>query len=142
MKILMVEDNQTLCEMMAMFFKKEKWEAGYAQDGVKAVEMFKKDPTGWDIVLLDLNLPKMDGMQVAADGKLSLECPAHRLGSHAVQPRGGAQNSAAHSTCNLACLCSPDRPSPLIPASPRSPSSFHRATIMICSGGSPIRCAA
>ena len=33
----MVEDNQTLCEMMAMFFKKEKWEAGYAQDGVKAV---------------------------------------------------------------------------------------------------------
>ena len=55
MKILMVEDNQTLCEMMAMFFKKEKWEAGYAQDGVKAVEMFKKDPTGWDIVLLDLN---------------------------------------------------------------------------------------
>ena len=67
MKILMVEDNQTLCEMMAMFFKKEKWEAGYAQDGVKAVEMFKKDPTGWDIVLLDLNLPKMDGMQVAAE---------------------------------------------------------------------------
>ena len=52
---------------MAMFFKKEKWEAGYAQDGVKAVEMFKKDPTGWDIVLLDLNLPKMDGMQVAAE---------------------------------------------------------------------------
>lgn len=67
MKILMVEDNQTLCEMMAMFFKKEKWEASYAQDGVKAVEMFKKDPTGWDIVLLDLNLPKMDGMQVAAE---------------------------------------------------------------------------
>lgn len=67
MKILMVEDNQTLCEMMAMFFKKEKWEAGYAQEGVKAVEMFKKDPTGWDIVLLDLNLPKMDGMQVAAE---------------------------------------------------------------------------
>ncbi|MDF9445908.1 response regulator, partial [Limosilactobacillus mucosae] len=67
MKILMVEDNQTLCEMMAMFFKKEKWEADYAQDGVKAVEMFKKDPTGWDIVLLDLNLPKMDGMQVAAE---------------------------------------------------------------------------
>ena len=67
MKILMVEDNQTLCEMMAMFFKREKWEAGYAQDGIKAVEMFKKDPTGWDIVLLDLNLPKMDGMQVAAE---------------------------------------------------------------------------
>lgn len=63
----MVEDNQTLCEMMAMFFKREKWEAGYAQDGIKAVEMFKKDPTGWDIVLLDLNLPKMDGMQVAAE---------------------------------------------------------------------------
>lgn len=67
MKILMIEDNQSVCEMMGMFFKKEKWEAEFAYDGESAVEVYEKDHETIDIVLLDLNLPKKDGMQVAAD---------------------------------------------------------------------------
>ncbi|WP_019206089.1 response regulator transcription factor [Limosilactobacillus ingluviei] len=67
MKILMIEDNQSVCEMMGMFFKKEKWEAEFAYDGEAAVEVYEKDHETIDIVLLDLNLPKKDGMQVAAD---------------------------------------------------------------------------
>ena len=67
MIILMIEDNQSVCEMMGMFFKKEKWEAEFAYDGEAAVEVYEKDHETIDIVLLDLNLPKKDGMQVAAD---------------------------------------------------------------------------
>lgn len=67
MKILMIEDNQSVCEMMGMFFKKEKWEAEFTYDGEAAVEVYEKDHETIDIVLLDLNLPKKDGMQVAAD---------------------------------------------------------------------------
>lgn len=67
MKLLMVEDNKSVCEMMAMFFKKEAWDAEFAYDGEQAVETFKEDADSWDIVTLDLNLPKMDGMQVAAE---------------------------------------------------------------------------
>lgn len=67
MKILMIEDNQSVCEMMGMFFKKEKWEAEFAYDGEAAVEVYEKGHETIDIVLLDLNLPKKDGMQVAAD---------------------------------------------------------------------------
>lgn len=67
MKILMIEDNQSVCEMMGMFFKKEKWDAEFAYDGEAAVEVYEKDHETIDIVLLDLNLPKKDGMQVAAD---------------------------------------------------------------------------
>ena len=63
----MIEDNQSVCEMMGMFFKKEKWEAEFAYDGEAAVEVYEKDHETIDIVLLDLNLPKKDGMQVAAD---------------------------------------------------------------------------
>ena len=65
--ILMVEDNHSVCEMMAMFFKKEKWTAEFVYDGITAVDKFQEDPQKWDLVLLDLNLPKKDGMQVAAD---------------------------------------------------------------------------
>ena len=67
MNILMVEDNHSVCEMMAMFFKKEKWTAEFVYDGITAVDKFQEDPQKWDLVLLDLNLPKKDGMQVAAD---------------------------------------------------------------------------
>lgn len=67
MEILMIEDNHSVCEMMAMFFKKEKWQYEFAYDGVEAEEKFNADPHKWDIILLDLNLPKKDGMQVAAD---------------------------------------------------------------------------
>lgn len=67
MNILMIEDNHSVCEMMAMFFKKEKWDYEFAYDGIEAEEKFNSDPNKWDIILLDLNLPKKDGMQVAAD---------------------------------------------------------------------------
>lgn len=67
MQILMVEDNRSVCEMMAMFFKKEKWTFEFAYDGVEAVEKFRDNYEKWDLVLLDLNLPKKDGMQVASD---------------------------------------------------------------------------
>lgn len=67
MQILMVEDNHSVCEMMAMFLKKEKWTFEFAYDGEEAVEKFRENHDQWDLVLLDLNLPKKDGMQVAAD---------------------------------------------------------------------------
>lgn len=67
MKILMIEDNKSVCEMMSMFFEKENWDATYAYDGKEAIEKFKVDPDSWDMITLDLNLPKMDGMQVNAE---------------------------------------------------------------------------
>ncbi|HIX01713.1 MAG TPA: response regulator transcription factor [Candidatus Ligilactobacillus excrementigallinarum] len=76
MKILMVEDNKSVCEMMSMFFEKENWDATYAYDGEEALEKFKEDPEGWDMITLDLNLPKMDGMQVNAEiRKISTTVP-------------------------------------------------------------------
>ena len=42
MKLLMVEDNTSVSEMMGMFFKKENWDAHYAYDGNDAVTMFNE----------------------------------------------------------------------------------------------------
>lgn len=65
MKILMIEDNESVAQMMGMFFKKEQWEVVNAYDGEAGLAAFEADPTSFDIITLDLNLPKMDGMQVA-----------------------------------------------------------------------------
>ncbi|KRK39054.1 two-component response regulator [Loigolactobacillus bifermentans DSM 20003] len=65
LKILMIEDNKSVSEMMNMFFTKEKWEAVFAYDGQEALEIFNATPDAFDIITLDLNLPGLDGMQVA-----------------------------------------------------------------------------
>lgn len=65
MKILMIEDNKSVSEMMNMFFQKENWEASFAYDGNDALKIFNSDVEGWDIITLDLNLPGIDGMEVA-----------------------------------------------------------------------------
>ncbi|WP_010579773.1 response regulator transcription factor [Liquorilactobacillus vini] len=67
MKLLMIEDNKSVAEMMSMFFQKEHWNVVYAYDGIEAMEKFKADPNGWDMITLDLNLPGKDGMQVNAE---------------------------------------------------------------------------
>lgn len=67
MKLLMVEDNKSVAEMMSMFFQKEKWNVVYAYDGIEAMEKFKEDPASWDMITLDLNLPGKDGMEVNAE---------------------------------------------------------------------------
>lgn len=62
MKLLMIEDNKLVFEMMAMFFKKEKWDVYFVYDGNEVVEMFNEDVDGWDMVMFDLNLLGKDGM--------------------------------------------------------------------------------
>ncbi|WP_125712910.1 response regulator transcription factor [Companilactobacillus kedongensis] len=67
MKILMIEDNKSVSEMMSMFFQKENWDASFAYDGNEAVDMFNESADEWDMITLDLNLPGKDGMEVAKE---------------------------------------------------------------------------
>ena len=57
MKLLMIEDNTSVAEMMAMFFQKEKWEVVNAYDGEEGLAKFKEAPDSFDIITLDLNRP-------------------------------------------------------------------------------------
>ena len=67
MKIIMIEDNPAVCEMMEMFFQKEQWDSTFIQDGKEGLEKFLENKEQWDLVILDLNLPSMDGMQICRE---------------------------------------------------------------------------
>ena len=67
LRILMVEDYSSVAEMMGMLFKKEWFQQDIAVDGVEAVDMFKENADKYDLITLDLNLPKKDGIQVAKE---------------------------------------------------------------------------
>lgn len=76
MRILMIEDNESVCEMMSMFFENEEFDAVFAHDGLEGYEIYEKSPENWDIVILDLNLPTMDGIQICRNiRKISKETP-------------------------------------------------------------------
>ena len=69
MKIMMVENNQIVIEMMDLFFEKENWEVKYENNGRAALETLKRDANTFDIVTLELDLPDMDGIQLAQNIK-------------------------------------------------------------------------
>ncbi len=61
-KILIVDDDAHIAELISLYLIKECFETEVAEDGEKALEKLK--PFGPDLVLLDLMLPGMDGYQV------------------------------------------------------------------------------
>ncbi len=64
-KILVVDDDTNICELLKIYFEKEGYEVIVANDGAEAVSTFKlKEP---DLVLLDIMLPKKDGWQVCRE---------------------------------------------------------------------------
>ena len=64
-KILVIDDDVTVCETLKNYFEKEGYEVKTVNDGVLGVDSFKLyNP---DIVLLDIILSKKDGWQVCRE---------------------------------------------------------------------------
>jgi DNA-binding response OmpR family regulator len=62
-RILLIEDEAVLRELVAQFLRAEGHEVVEAEDGVRGVERFSTSGT-IDLVLLDLNLPLLPGVEV------------------------------------------------------------------------------
>ena len=72
-KILVVEDDHNISDLIRMYLDKEGFEVHAAFDGGKAVELFRSiEP---DMVLLDIMLPVMDGWSVCAKIRESSRTP-------------------------------------------------------------------
>jgi DNA-binding response OmpR family regulator len=61
-KILLVEDEKHLAKGLSFNLKKEGYKVTLAEDGVAAIDCMGKDE--FDMMILDLMLPKMGGMEV------------------------------------------------------------------------------
>ncbi|MEO5921396.1 MAG: MtrAB system response regulator MtrA [Pseudolysinimonas sp.] len=63
-RILVVDDDTAISEMIGIVLKAEGFEPQFAGDGAEAIELFRVMRP--DLVLLDLMLPGIDGIQVCA----------------------------------------------------------------------------
>ena len=61
-KVLIVEDDGNIAELLHLYLEKEGFETKVAKDGGKGVEYFRSFQP--DLVLLDIMLPQLSGMEV------------------------------------------------------------------------------
>ena len=72
-KILVVDDDLNICELLKLYLENEGYTAFVANDGQAAVDTFAaKNP---ELVLLDIMLPKMDGWQVCREIRKTSSVP-------------------------------------------------------------------
>ena len=73
MKILIVDDEKNLREVLASELSADGDEVDTAADGIAALEFLEK--AEYDVVLLDLNMPRMGGIDVLKKMR-ALDMPA------------------------------------------------------------------
>ena len=62
MRLLVVEDERALCESIAKGLRLDGYEVDTAFDGEEAMDIISTD--SYDLIILDLNLPGMDGLDI------------------------------------------------------------------------------
>src|SRR3989338_9271631 len=63
-KLLLVEDEILIREMYELILKKRGYQLETADDGEQALEMLNNKPQEYSLILLDIMLPKLDGISV------------------------------------------------------------------------------
>lgn len=72
-KILIVDDDQNICELLRLYVEKDGYEVIVANDGATALEaVAEHNPK---LILLDIMLPKLDGWQVCREIRKTSDTP-------------------------------------------------------------------
>ena len=72
-KILVVDDDKNICELLRLYIEKEGFQVAIANDGKRALEMFRSEQP--DLIMLDIMLPELDGWQVCREIRKESQCP-------------------------------------------------------------------
>lgn len=97
-RILLVEDNENNRDMLSRRLERRGYEMGMAVDGVEGLKMACGGE--WDLILLDMSLPVVDGWEVARrlkeDGRTA-RIPVIALTAHAMK---GDREKAMEAGCD------------------------------------------
>ncbi|MBR6005354.1 MAG: response regulator transcription factor, partial [Clostridia bacterium] len=64
-KILVVDDDTNICELLRLYLEKDGYDVITANDGATAVKKFQDESP--DLMILDIMLPELDGWQVCRE---------------------------------------------------------------------------
>ncbi len=78
-KILVVDDDPHIREVISFALEKANMSVSLANDGKQALESFTKSPV--DLIVLDINMPEMDGLECCREIRKTSEVPILFLSS-------------------------------------------------------------
>ena len=71
-RILIVDDEIEVVAMLQSFLQRNGYHALCASDGAEAISKAAERP---DLILLDINMPQMDGIEVCKAIREAVSCP-------------------------------------------------------------------
>lgn len=72
-KILIVDDDENICELLRLYLQKDGFDTLVANDGAEAIHMAQINNP--DLILLDIMMPKLDGWQVCREVRKNSNVP-------------------------------------------------------------------
>ena len=72
-KIMVVDDDSNICELLRLYLEKDGYDTVVMSDGAAALEAF--DAAKPDLILLDVMMPRLDGWQVCREIRKKSQCP-------------------------------------------------------------------
>lgn len=72
-KILVVDDDLNICELLRLYIEKEGFNVVTANDGMEALKLFEKENP--ELIMLDIMLTGLDGWQVCREIRKTSQCP-------------------------------------------------------------------
>ena len=78
-KILVVDDDPHIREVISFALEKAEMTVFVANDGKQALEIFEKSPA--DLIVLDINMPEMDGLECCREIRKTSDVPILFLSS-------------------------------------------------------------
>lgn len=65
-RILVAEDSLFFRKLITQYIQRDEWTVDIVCDGLEAWEKLQAEPGRYDLVISDINMPRMDGFQLAA----------------------------------------------------------------------------
>ena len=71
-KILVVDDEEYIRDVIVTYLNNEGYQTYQAEDGYEALDMLEKD--NYDLMVLDIMMPEMDGFTRSEERRVGKEC--------------------------------------------------------------------
>jgi len=79
-KILVIDDENSIRRTLKEILEFEKYEVDLAANGMEGIELAKDQ--SYDVILLDIKMPEMDGMEVLDSLQHFTDCPVIMISGH------------------------------------------------------------
>lgn len=66
-KVLVAEDEESIREFIVINLTRSGYDVEQAENGAVALELFSKDETSFDVAILDIMMPEVDGLTVCKE---------------------------------------------------------------------------